>query len=99
MWAMRLSSVFVLFVTVEHLASPLSAFQPIHVPSFQPHRALSFVPRADTRLGSSADESIDASDLGLLQKTFAKYADEDGLMTRVEVMQVPGISQLLVSRH
>lgn len=40
---------------------------------------------------------LDANDVELLQKVFSKYADQDGLMTKADVKQVPAIAQLLVS--
>lgn len=41
---------------------------------------------------------LDANNLELLQTVFEKYdADKDGLMTKVDVTQVPAIAQMLVS--
>ena len=40
---------------------------------------------------------LDANNVELLQSVFEKYADKDGLMTKLNVMQVPAIAQMLVS--
>lgn len=68
-------------------------------PSLLKHKPFLVVrPRIDATLFTSTDDYVlDANDVELLQKVFAKYSDKDGLMTRDEVMQVPAISQLLVS--
>jgi hypothetical protein len=49
------------------------------------------------RLGASEkDEFVEAEDLEALQTLFSKYCDSEGLMTKLIVMQIPAISDLLV---
>jgi len=51
----------------------------------------------DTAPSSADDEFVEAEDLEALQALFSKYCDSEGLMTKVSVMQVPSISELMVS--
>jgi hypothetical protein len=45
---------------------------------------------------SEKDEFVEAEDLEALQTLFSKYCDSEGLMTKLSVMQVPAISELIV---
>jgi hypothetical protein len=45
---------------------------------------------------SEKDEFVEAEDLEALQKLFSKYCDSEGLMTKLSVMQIPAISELMV---
>jgi hypothetical protein len=46
---------------------------------------------------SGADDFVQADDFEALQKLFSKNCDDEGLMTRASVMQIPAISELMVS--
>ena len=45
---------------------------------------------------SEKDEFVEAEDLEALQTLFSKYCDSEGLMTKLSVMQIPAISELMV---
>jgi hypothetical protein len=45
---------------------------------------------------SEKDEFVEAEDLEALQTMFSKYCDSEGLMTKLSVMQIPAISELMV---
>ena len=80
----------------------VSAFVPSFVrppPTLSTYRPLGLLhPQVCTSLFASTDDNVlDANNVELLQKVFDQYSDKDGLMTKVDVMQVPAISQLLVS--
>jgi hypothetical protein len=45
---------------------------------------------------SEQDEFVEAEDLEALQTLFSKYCDSEGLMTKVVVMQIPAIAELMV---
>jgi len=40
--------------------------------------------------------AVEAEDLEALQKLFAKYCDQEGLMTKEAVQKIPTIAELLV---
>ena len=44
-----------------------------------------------------ADGFVQSEDLGALQRLFSKYCDEEGLMSKTSVMEIPAISELMVS--
>jgi hypothetical protein len=45
---------------------------------------------------SEKDEFVEAEDLEALQTLFSKYCDSEGLMTKLSVMEIPAISELMV---
>jgi hypothetical protein len=45
---------------------------------------------------SEKDEFVEAEDLEALQTLFSKYCDSEGLMTKLIVMQIPAIAELMV---
>ena len=102
-----LASVALLFSVADKIGSRFrlaEAFHPALVrPSLsRPKSCPPFVVplyRDGTTLCSSTEDEyiLDASNVELLQDVFSKYADKDGLMTKLNVMQVPAIAQLLVS--
>lgn len=63
-------------------------------------KASSFVLRfaaTEITAAESNNNNAAASDLGSLQKLFSKYCDTEGLMTKELALQVPVISDLIVS--
>jgi hypothetical protein len=46
---------------------------------------------------SGADDFVQADDFEALQKLFSKNCGEEGLMTKSSVMQIPAISEMMVS--
>lgn len=55
--------------------------------------------RADLFVKQANEQLVEAEDFEALQVLFSEYCDKEGLMTKMAVMEIPAIAELLVRRR